>query len=338
MGQSMATNYQRVISKPTVFIVRIFLFLTLAVLLGLMLYDPIQRSFLSNPLLNGLIGFVLLIGIIYSFSQIMRLNKEVNWVNSYRYSDPGLSTAAPPVLLAPMASLLKDKEGHISLSTAATDSLMDTIGNRLDETRGTSRYLVGLLVFLGLLGTFWGLLETINSVGKTINSLGGNGGSGSLIFDELKTGLAAPLKGMGTAFSSSLFGLSGSLILGFLDLQAAQAQNRFYNDLEEWLTGITELSMTHTPIDTKSGDVNSQIAHTLQELHHNISLMSQRMEMNQHKALQSDETMKQIAHNMQDIAHQMRQEQQIVRQWMDDQTKQQNAVTAAMQAMTKTNS
>ncbi len=334
----MAENYQRIISKPTVFMVRMFLFLTIAALLGLMLFDPIQKAFLSNPLLNGLIFFVLCIGIIFAFTQVGKLSKEVNWVNNYRYSDPGLSVTKPPVLLNPMASLLRDKAGSLSLSTAATDSLMDTIGNRLDESRGTSRYLVGLLVFLGLLGTFWGLLETINSVGKTINSLGGNGGSGSLIFDELKTGLAAPLKGMGTAFSSSLFGLSGSLILGFLDLQASQAQNRFYNDLEEWLTGITEISMTQTPIDAKSGDVNSQIAYTLQELQHNLSMMSQRMEMNQHKSMESDQSVKEIAGNLQEIALQMRQEQQIVRQWMDDQAKQQNAVTAALQAISKTNS
>ncbi len=313
------------------------MFLTLAALLGLMLYEPIQRSFFSNPMLNGLIGFVLLIGIIYTLSQIFRLNREVQWVNNYRYSDPGLTTGRPPILLAPMASLLRDKAGHLSLSTSATDSLMDTIGNRLDESRGTSRYLVGLLVFLGLLGTFWGLLETINSVGKTINSLGGNGGSGGMIFDELKTGLAAPLKGMGTAFSSSLFGLSGSLILGFLDLQASQAQSRFYNDLEEWLTGITEISLSQTPIDTSSGNVNTQIAYTLQELQHNLSMMSQRMEMNQHKSMQSDETVKEIAQNLHEIATQMRQEQQIVRQWMDDQAKQQSAVTAALQAITKDN-
>ncbi len=329
----MADNYQRLISKPTVFVVRIVLFLTLAALLGVMLYEPIQRSFLSNPLLNGLIGFVLLIGIVYTLSQIFKLSREIQWVNNYRYSEPGKVSSKPPILLAPMASLLRDKAGHISLSTSATASLMDTIGNRLDESRGTSRYLVGLLVFLGLLGTFWGLLETINSVGKTINALGGNGGSGGLIFDELKTGLAAPLKGMGTAFSSSLFGLSGSLILGFLDLQAAQAQNRFYNDLEEWLTGITELSMGQTPIDTRSGDVNTQIAYTLQELQHNLSMMAQRMEMNQHKSMQADETVKEIATNLQEIAMQMRQEQQIVRSWMDDQAKQQNAVTAALQAI-----
>src|SRR5690606_23356949 len=135
-----------------------------------------------------------------------------------------------------------DRTGTLSLSTVSMRSIMDSIGSRLDEARDTGRYMVGLLVFLGLLGTFWGLLETITSVGTTISALDTSASESSMVFEELKTGLAAPLKGMGTAFSSSLLGLAGSLVLGFLELQASHAQNRFYNELEEWLSGITELT------------------------------------------------------------------------------------------------
>ena len=141
-----------------------------------------------------------------------------------------------------MATMLRDRTGTISLSTASMRSFMDSIGSRLDEARDTGRYLVGLLVFLGLLGTFWGLLETIQSVGEAIDTLDSKATDNVQLFSDLKAGLAAPLKGMGTAFSSSLLGLAGSLILGFLELQASHAHNRFYNELEEWLSGITELT------------------------------------------------------------------------------------------------
>jgi hypothetical protein len=134
-------------------------------------------------------------------------------------------------------------------------SIMDSIGGRLDEARDTGRYLVGLLVFLGLLGTFWGLLGTIGSVGQVINDLSIGRGDLVAVFDELKAGLAAPMSGMGTAFSSSLFGLAGSLILGFLDLQATQAQNSFYNDVEEWFSGLTRLSGGGETL-LSGGDVN----------------------------------------------------------------------------------
>ncbi len=172
----------------------------------------------------------------------IRLYPEIRFVNAFRISDPGLGASHQPVLLAPMATMLRDRTGALSLSTVSMRTIMDSIGSRLDEARDTGRYLVGLLVFLGLLGTFWGLLETIQSVGGVIGTLNTGGGESVAVFDELKAGLAAPLKGMGTAFSSSLLGLSGSLVLGFLELQASHAHNRFYNELEEWLSGITELT------------------------------------------------------------------------------------------------
>ena len=185
---------------------------------------------------------MLLAGILYAFQQVLRLYPEIRWVNAFRIADPGLAISHRPVLLAPMATMLRDRTGSLSLSATSMRSIMDSIGSRLDEARDTGRYLVGLLVFLGLLGTFWGLLDTIQSVGKTIGALDTRAADSVTVFDELKNGLAAPLRGMGTAFSSSLLGLGGSLVLGFLELQASHAHGRFYNQLEEWLSGITELA------------------------------------------------------------------------------------------------
>jgi MotA/TolQ/ExbB proton channel family len=217
------TPYYKTLTKPQVFVWRMFLFVVLAVFIGIILYNQIFEAFKNNPGLNGLIIGTLIFGVIYTFQQVVRLYPEIRWVNSFRISDPGLTVERPPVMLAPMATLLRRRQGQAALSTAAMRSILDSIAARLDESRETTRYLVGLLVFLGLLGTFWGLMQTVQSVGQTIGALAPSS-EGGAAFEELKSGLEAPLKGMGVAFSSSLFGLAGSLIVGFLDLQASQAQ------------------------------------------------------------------------------------------------------------------
>lgn len=224
------------LSSPRGFLVRMLVFILLVGFLGVILHEQIRRAFMANPGLNGLIFGVLFIGIVLAFRQVIRLFREVRWVNDFRVSDPGLALRDAPVLLAPMASLLGDRLGRASISTLTLRSILDSVGTRLDEARDIGRYLTGLLVFLGLLGTFWGLLETVSSVGSVISGLSVQGDA-AVVFDDLKRGLGEPLSGMGIAFSSSLFGLAGSLILGFLDLQAGQAQNRFYNELEDWLSG-----------------------------------------------------------------------------------------------------
>ena len=223
------------LSSPRIFLVRMLVFLVLCALVMVVLYKQIITAFFANPGLNALIGAVLLIGIILSFRQVIRLYPEVAWVNNFRIADPGLAIDRRPTLLAPMAAILGgERTGRMTISQQTMRHLLDSIATRLDEARDISRYMTGLLVFLGLLGTFWGLIETVGSVGKVIEGLKVGGDAGSL-FDTLKEGLAAPLGGMGISFSSSLFGLAGSLILGFLDLQSSQAQNRFYTDLEDWL-------------------------------------------------------------------------------------------------------
>src|SRR6516165_446682 len=222
------------LSSPRIFLVRMTVFLILGFLVAVILYKQIWAAFLANPGLNALIICVLLIGIILSYRQVFRLFPEVAWVNSFRLADPGLVSARPPVLLAPMAAILGDRAGRMAISAQTMRGLLDSIATRLDEARDISRYMTGLLVFLGLLGTFWGLIDTVGSVGSVINGLKA-GGDAAAMFDTLREGLAKPLGGMGISFSSSLFGLAGSLVLGFLDLQASQAQNRFYTDLEDWL-------------------------------------------------------------------------------------------------------
>ena len=230
-----------VLELPQVFLVRMMVFLLVVVVLGAVLYPSIEQAFTHNIGLNGFIFIMLLFGVAHAFLQILRLWPEVMWVNGFRIADPGFEVPHTPRLLAPMATLLRDRQGLTVLSPISTRALLDSLAARLDESRDLTRYLIGLLIFLGLLGTFWGLLDTVQSVSGAINSLDVTSSESASLFGELKNGLAAPLRGMGTSFSSSLFGLAASLILGFLDLQASQAQNRFYNDLENWLSSITDL-------------------------------------------------------------------------------------------------
>jgi hypothetical protein len=210
------------------------------------LHAPLVRAFMANPALNSLIIAVLVLGILYTFRQVLMIGREANWVEDWQKAQQGAVTAnagEPSNLLAPLAKMLESRGPRGSLSAAATRALLDSVGSRLDEARDISRYLIGLMVFLGLLGTFWGLLETISSVADTIKSLSLSSSDDiNGLFEKLKGGLEHPLSGMGIAFSTSLMGLAGSLVLGFLDLQTSQAQNRFYNDLEEWLAGFTRVT------------------------------------------------------------------------------------------------
>ena len=229
-------------SRPQRYLTRMIAFIVIVAIVIGALFEPVVSAFMANPALNGLIVGVLILGIVYMFRHVVILYPEVSWIETYRRGEPGLSIQRAPVLLGPIATMLQESQGRVSLSAMSMRYMLDSISSRLDESREISRYLIGLLIFLGLLGTFWGLLETISSVGGVIGSLTLQGSDFISQFDSLKKGLEAPLKGMGTAFSSSLFGLAGSLVLGFLDLQAAQAQRSFYNDLEEWLSSLTRLT------------------------------------------------------------------------------------------------
>jgi hypothetical protein len=325
-------QYKTKLASPQVFLWRMSLFLILAVLLVIILdgqTGQLRRSFMANPGLNALIIGVLLIGIVYAFRQVLRLYPEINWVNNFRISDPGLAVEKQPVLLAPMATMLRDRTGHLSLATGSTRTLLDSVASRLDEQRETTRYLVGLLVFLGLLGTFWGLLKTVSSVGTTIGALDTTGGENVLLFDQLKEGLAGPLSGMGIAFSSSLFGLAGSLILGFLDLQAGHAQSRFYNELEDWLSNITELQSA----DVGSRELQPQLRFALLDMQRSMSDLSEKVEMRMLNDNTGD-AVKDLAQGVDKLIRQMRAEQKVVREWADEQAQQQHELAAVLRQIT----
>jgi hypothetical protein len=339
-ADSLSGTLTRTLTPPGIFLVRMLVFLTLVGFIAAILHEQLIQSFMTNPGLNGLIVGVLCLGVIYAFRQVLRLYPEIRWVNAFRISDPGLAIDHRPVLLAPMATMLRDRTGSISLATVSMRTIMDSIGSRLDEARDTGRYLVGLLVFLGLLGTFWGLLATMQSVGATIQALDTSGESAA-VFDELKSGLAAPLKGMGTAFSSSLLGLAGSLVLGFLELQASHAHNRFYNELEEWLSGITEL----TPGTIAATDQASrQLTSAVYEMQRSIEELSDRLESlasggpsspgaSVGSSSQPDESIRELARGINQLVTLMRNEQKVVREWVDEQSNQQAEVAGALKAL-----
>jgi len=326
-------TYKVKLTRPQVFLWRMSLFLILAILLAIILdgqTGQLRKSFMANPGLNGLIIGVLVVGVVYSFRQVLRLYPEINWVNNFRISDPGLSVEKSPVLLAPMATMLRDRTGHLSLATGAMRSLLDSVASRLEEQRETTRYLVGLLIFLGLLGTFWGLLETVSTVGTTISTLDTNAGESVLLFDQLKEGLAGPLRGMGTAFSCSMFGLAGSLILGFLDLQAGHAQSRFYTELEDWLSGITELQLAEAP-----GAVGTapQVRFALLDMQRSLADLNEKVELK----LLNDNTgdaVKDLAAGVDKLIRQMRAEQKVVREWADEQAQQQQELATVLRQIT----
>jgi hypothetical protein len=308
------------LSSPRIFLVRMLVFLVLCALLTVVLYKQIILAFFANPGLNALIGLVLLIGTILSFRQVIRLYPEVAWVNNFRIADPGIAVERQhPTLLAPMAAILGgERTGRMTISQQTMRHLLDSIATRLDEAHDISRYMTGLLVFLGLLGTFWGLIETVGSVGKVIDGLKVGGDAGAL-FDTLKEGLAAPLGGMGISFSSSLFGLAGSLILGFLDLQSSQAQNRFYTDLEDWLASTVR--------GYSGGDAGSDLQTAIERL---------RATMDEGGGSRgTTAAMANLAEAIQGLVAHMRSEQQMIREWADGQGEQNREIKKLLERIAR---
>ncbi len=326
--------YYKTLSGPHSFVWRMFLFLVLTGLIAAIINKQILTNFNNNPALNSLIIGVLIFGILFTFQQVFRLYPEVRWVNNFRVSDPGLAMDQVPVMLAPMAMMLRRRQGQAAISTTAMRSLLDSIGSRLDESRETTRYLVGLLIFLGLLGTFWGLLLTTGSVGDTIAALNTDGKESAQVFQELKTGLEAPLRGMGTAFSASLFGLAGSLILGFLDLQAGQAQSRFYNELEEWLSTITELRSDGTG---ELAGSQTQLRFALLDMQRSISDLAEKIEQGVIRGggAQNADGLLRLSDGIDKLVQQMRAEQKVLREWVDEQSHNTGELAAVLKEQNK---
>lgn len=295
---------------PQRYLTRMVLFLAIVLVVVAALMAPLKHIFGANPALNGLIVAVGLLGIVYIFRQVFSLRRDVVWLADYQ--ETGQPPARPPRLLAPMAAMLGERAaGRLSLSALSTRSLLDSISARLDESRDLARYLIGLMIFLGLLGTFWGLLQTVSSIGATIQALDPTGGDFAHLFTELKQGLQHPLAGMGTAFSSSLLGLASSLVLGFLDLQAGQAQNRFYNDLEEWLASVTRLG-SGGPIAEGEASVPAYVQALLEQTADSLENLQRTMARNEESRSGSNVALTQLADRLATFTDQMRASQDLM--------------------------
>ena len=302
-------------SGQTVFLVRMSAFLAAAAVVAAVLHQNILAAFANNPVLNALILVVLLIGIGYSYRQVFMISRESDWMLQWQRALR--TSAAPPrgkaTLLAPMAKLLENRTARGTISAPAMRSLLDGLASRLDETREISRYLTGLLIFLGLLGTFWGLLITVGGVSETIAGLTVSSDADFVqLFERLKRGLEEPLEGMGTAFSTSMFGLAGSLILGFLDLQAGQAQNRFYNELEEWLSGFTRISGSSGSLVDGDASVPAYVQALLEQTAESIDNLQRTMARSEETRSGSGTALVQLADRLSLLTDQMRAEQALL--------------------------
>ena len=299
------------LSSPHIYMVRMIVFLVLIGFVALILQRQIIVAFMANPGLNGLILGVLFIGILLALRQVARLFPEIRWVNALRQGDG--ARLREPVLLAPVSLILGEGLARRAISALTLRAVLDSVGTRLDESREIARYLTGLLVFLGLLGTFWGLLETVGSIGNVIKSMQ-TGADSAVMFDDLKNGLAAPIAGMAVSFTSSLFGLAGSLVLGFLDLQAGQAQNRFFTELEDSLS----LNVIGAPLDTRMAADARDLAAANEPAN----------------ARAATAAIANLAEGVQGLVHHMRQEQQQIRDWVEAQAATQRDLKAAIDRLT----
>jgi hypothetical protein len=292
------------------FLIRMVLFLVLVAGLAAALGRSLVNAFMGNPGVNGVILGILIAGIVYIFRQVLLLDPELDWIESFRNhqtaDDPAALLDPAPRLLGPMARMLRVQQGRrVSLSASSLQALLDGIASRLNETRETSRYLIGVLIFLGLLGTFYGLLETVRSVGDVIGALNIGASDVARAFADLKSGLESPLHGMGTAFSASLFGLAGSLVLGFLDLQAGQAQNRFYNELEESLSAYTRLS-SGSLSDSGDGSVPAYIQALLEQTADSLENLQRILARSEESRIGANATLASLTDRLGVLAEQMK--------------------------------
>ena len=279
-------------TDPNKYAFRMLFLLILVIILITLLFDPLRNAFEGNVALNSLIISTFLLGTIFSFRQTFRLSREAKWLKFIKRKDSlmpaNIALKIKPTLLAPVAAVLSEnRKDNPSLSANSLGTILDGVSSRLDESREILRYMIGLLVFLGLLGTFWGLLQTISSVSGVINTMNFNisdiSDKGNSLFMEIQKGLSAPLDGMSTAFSSSLFGLAGSLILGFLDLQVGQASNRFFNELEDWLSQMA--------IFTANEFGNAGLSEAAVE---NLALVAKRANQNENERIRITENINEL--------------------------------------------
>src|SRR3954451_11096139 len=312
-------------TKPSAYLIRMIVFLIAVGIVAGLLSPVLITAFYNNPILNSLILLILLLGILWNLNQVLRLRPEVTWLETYQTSRSRLAALPSPKLLAPMASMLAMREGqkrtdnrHITLSASAMRSLLDGLSSRLDESRELSRYMTGLLIFLGLLGTFWGLLKTVGSVSEVIRDMTLGNGDMNMMFDQLKSGLVKPLAGMGTAFSASMYGLAGALVLGFLDLTAGQAMNRFFNELEEWLAGLTRLSSG--ALAEGEGSVPVYVQALLEQAAENMEGLQQVLVRDEENRIQMNQAIVALSERLGALADTMRANQQLMLRVAETQT------------------
>ncbi len=327
---------------PQLYLERMVLFLIIVGIAVAFLSPRLKDAFVANTGLNGMILGVLLLGIIYIFRQVVSLNPEIGWLARLKAETrdrlifpESLATEKPPRLLAPMANMLGERKGRLTLSTTSMRALLDSIGSRIEESHDISRYLIGLLIFLGLLGTFWGLLETVNAVGDTISGLSASNVDPVILFRDLKEGLETPLSGMGTAFSSSLFGLAGSLVLGFLELQASQAHNRFVNDLEEWLSSVTRLSSAG-PLGEGDQSVPAYIQALLEQTADSLDTMQRAFGRSEDDRNSVTQNLGTLCERLGTLSDQMRSEQEVLIRLAEAQSQMQPLLARLSEATPKT--
>lgn len=297
-------------TRPRRYLLRMTVFLAAVLAVAAALSPLLRDAFLASPALNGLILGILVIGIGYIIRQVILLGPEAEWIAGFRLGQTAASSASGPRLLAPLAAAIGERK-RITLSPLAMRSMLDGIASRLDEFREISRYLIGLLIFLGLLGTFWGLLGTIGAVRDVIGGLSAGDGDINAIFQNLKSGLQAPLGGMGTSFSSSLFGLAGSLVLGFLDLQAGQAQNRFFNELEDWLSGHMRLG-SGPSLGEGETPVPAYLQALIEQTADNLESLQRTLAQNEEVRRGGENSLLTLAEKIGALSDQMRTEQQLM--------------------------
>lgn len=304
-------------TRPGNYLLRMLIFLAAVAGVAALVSPVLITAFRNNPGINSLILLVLALGIAWNLRQVLRLSPEVTWVETFQSARPRLAALRPPKLLAPMANMLSQRgtdgregTGRFTLSASAMRGLLDGIWSRLDESRELSRYMTGLMIFLGLLGTFWGLLRTISSVSEVIGAMQVGSGDVNVMFEQLKSGLARPLAGMGTAFSASMYGLSGALVLGFLDLTAGQAQNRFFNELEEWLAGLTRLSSGALP--EGEGSMPVYVQALLEQTAENMENLQRVLTRGEDRSMQANQVMMTLAERLATLTDAMRASQQLM--------------------------
>ncbi|MCR4378933.1 MAG: flagellar motor protein MotA [Rhodospirillales bacterium] len=307
-------------THPRRFLVRMALFLAIVLAAAGAVFMPLATAFMTNAALNGLILGVFVVGALYNVRQVLQLGPEIDWIETFRArastvvrvsTTTNTSAGTSPRLLSPLAAMVGARE-EIKLSAMALRSVLDGIASRLDEQRDISRYTISLLVFLGLLGTFWGLLDTLGAIRGVIANIQVGGGEIGQMFNDLKSGLEAPLTGMGTAFSSSLFGLAGSLILGFLDLQTGQAQNRFYTELEDWLSSQTKLSSGTLNVEGEQ-TVPAYVEALLEQTAESLENLQRTMARGEETRILTSEALHQLSDKMSTITDFMQTEQIIMK-------------------------